>query len=186
VSLFSYIDEIFFSFFFIDLRFDPSACSSGLSIFDDNTNLRQKTYLIGNRTCRLMTTGWIHGIHYWSMRIISRGPFGRVVLGIVPGHFDISMDHYPGITADSFGFYIFNGNKYNNGQFADFSVESIQNGDVVGVLLDLDAKTLTYYKNGYLLGTAFGHLLTRNNTKFYPTVTFYDFGSWISLIKTFK
>lgn len=133
-----------------------------------------------------MITGWMHGIHYWSMRIINRGPMGRILLGVVPAYFDIGIDHYPGTTVDSFGFYILNGNKYNNGQSSVFSVDLIRNGDVVGVLLDLDAKTLTYYKNGYLLGTAFGHLITKNNTKFYPTVTFYDFGSWISLIRTFR
>lgn len=170
----------------IDLRFDPAACGPGLFITNDNTHLRQNTVVTEGRTCRTMIAGWMHGTHYWSMRVINHGLMARIIIGIVPSYFDISIPHYPGATADSFGLYLVNGNKYNGGQPSGFSTDLIRSGDIIGVLLDLHAKTLTFFKNGHLLGTAFGHLPVHGLIRFYPAVTFYDMGSWISLVKTFK
>jgi hypothetical protein len=53
--------------------------------------------------------------------------------------------------------YIYNGiagNKYNNGTNSAYGA-SFTNGDVIGVALDMDAGTLTFYKNNSSQGTAY-------------------------------
>jgi len=174
--------------FFSDLRFDPAACGPGLFISENNTHLRQNVPTTGNfGTCRTMNTGWTEGVHYWSIRIIDRGSAGHVMIGIVQPTFNISLLHYPGKTSDSYGFYLINGNKYNNGIATAFTTDLPQNNDVIGVLLDLEARTLTYFKNGKILGTAFGLLPDQGtNAKYYPAVGFYELGQWVSLIRTIK
>jgi hypothetical protein len=58
----------------------------------------------------------------------------------------------------SYWYYSFNGNKYtyttNSGAYG----ASYTDNDVIGIALDLDAGTLTFYKNGASQGTAFSGL----------------------------
>jgi hypothetical protein len=68
-----------------------------------------------------------------------------------------SLPNYPGGSADSYGYYATNGNKYNNSSSSAYG-SSYGNGDVIGVALDLDAGTLTFYKNGTTQGTAYSGL----------------------------
>jgi hypothetical protein len=134
-----------------------------------------------------MNTGWTEGVHYWSIRIIERGSSAYLVIGIVLPTFNISLIHYPGATNDSYGLCLSNGQKYNNSVGTAFTSDLPKNNDVIGVLLDLEARTLTYYKNGQILGTAFGLLPDKGtNAKYYPAVGFYELGQWVSLIRTIK
>ncbi len=174
--------------FFSDLRFDSSACGPGLFISENNTHLRQNVPTTGNfGTCRTMNTGWTEGVHYWSIRIIERGSSAYLVIGIVLPTFNISLIHYPGATNDSYGLCLSNGQKYNNSVGTAFTSDLPKNNDVIGVLLDLEARTLTYYKNGQILGTAFGLLPDKGtNAKYYPAVGLRELGLWVSLIRTIK
>lgn len=172
---------------FADLHFDPAACGPGLFISDNNTHLRRNIASDHYNTCRTMHTGWTQGVHYWSIRVIDRGSSCRILTGIVLPTFDISLPQYVGQTSDSYGIYWSNGNKYNRGATAAFTSDLPRNNDVIGILLDLEARTLTYYKNGQILGTAFGLLpLQGTDDKYYPAVTLVQLGQWVSLIKTTK
>jgi hypothetical protein len=51
--------------------------------------------------------------------------------------------------------YYVDGTKYGNGATATAYGASYTTGDVIGVALDMDAGTLTFYKNGVSQGTAF-------------------------------
>lgn len=138
-------------------------------------------------TCRISDAGWTEGIHYWSIRIIDRGETGTLLIGIVSSAFNTSLAQYPGQTSDSYGLYLIHGQKYNNAVPVAFTSDLLQNNDVLGILLDLEARTLTYFKNGQILGTAFGQLpLQGTNTKYYPAVGLYELGQWVSLIRTVK
>lgn len=171
----------------IDHRFDSSACAPDLFISDNNTHLRKNTETLGHRSCRIGTTGWTKGVHYWSVRIIDRASRGYITIGVILSTFDVSLLKYVGQTTTSYGFYAYNGHKYHNHVGKAFTSDLPKNGDVIGVLLDLDARTLTYFKNGQILGTAFGQLpVADNNTKYYPAVSFYELGHWVTLIKTTK
>jgi len=55
---------------------------------------------------------------------------------------------------NSYGYYAFNGSKATNGTVTSYGA-SYGTSDVVGIALDLDNGTLTFYKNGTTQGTAF-------------------------------
>ncbi len=172
--------------FFSDLRFDSSACGPGLFISENNTHLRQNVPTGNFRTCT-MNIGWTKGVHYWSIRIIDRGQKGHAFIGIVPSTFDTSFFQYPGKTSDSYGIYFNNGKTYNNGGGTEFTSDLPKNNDVIGVLLDLEARTLTYFKNKEILGTAFGRLPHQGgNVRYHPAVGFCELGQWVILITTTK
>ena len=65
-----------------------------------------------------------------------------------------STTDYVGANANSWGYYASNGNKYNSGTGTAYGA-SYGSGDVIGAALDMDAGTLTFYKNGASQGTAF-------------------------------
>jgi hypothetical protein len=58
-------------------------------------------------------------------------------------------------TATNTWTYFNDGTKYGNGATATAYGASYTTGDVIGVALDMDAGTLTFYKNGVSQGTAF-------------------------------
>ena len=66
-------------------------------------------------------------------------------------------DKYLGNTANSYGYFHSNGNKYNNGTGSAYGASYTTN-DVIGVALDMDNGTLTFYKNGTSQGTAYSSL----------------------------
>jgi hypothetical protein len=80
-----------------------------------------------------------------------------MVVGISSATTPITTDTFVGGTATSYGYYNGNGQKYNNGTGASYGATYTTN-DVIGVALDLDAGTLTFYKNGTTQGTAFTSL----------------------------
>lgn len=68
-----------------------------------------------------------------------------------------SSNIYVGFSSDSWGYHSTNGNKWNNNSPSAYGA-SYQTGDVVGVALDIDAGTLTFYKNNASQGVAFSGL----------------------------
>lgn len=64
---------------------------------------------------------------------------------------------YVGSTADSYGYYGLNGQKYNNGSSSAYGATYTTN-DVIGIALDMDAGTIVFYKNNASQGTAFSGL----------------------------
>ncbi|UJR13154.1 hypothetical protein I4U23_000178 [Adineta vaga] len=168
-----------------ELRFDPSVCGSGLYISDENLQLRQVANADRFRSCRLMNAGWSSGIHYWSFRLVDLGA-SSLVLGVVTDEFDISAETYPGSSSNNYGLYTSNGSKYTNGGSFQFAPDNLyQNNDEAGILLDLEARTITFFKNGRMMGTAFSNIAPGSNmTKYYPAVGLYHLGHWINIIKT--
>ena len=77
--------------------------------------------------------------------------------------FGVSRDpngdsNFIGGHSTSFG-YVNNGSKYTNGSAAGYG-DSFTANDVIGVALDLDSGTLTFYKNGSSQGTAYNSMGT--------------------------
>jgi len=89
------------------------------------------------------------GKWYWEV-LHTGGSYNMV--GIIPTTFS-SFAAFAGSTSDSYSWYTV-GNKYTNGTSATYG-GSWTVGDIIGVALDLDAGTLTYYKNGVSKGAAF-------------------------------
>lgn len=77
---------------------------------------------------------------------------GTQLVGIAASTASATLS-YPGQDATSYGYASNNGEKYNNGATAYGATWTAN--DVIGIALDLDAGTLTFYKNGTSQGTAF-------------------------------
>jgi hypothetical protein len=123
---------------------------------------------IANWTTTVATIGVSSGKWYWEQVYtnITAGTYGMA--GIVDGSFSIATANYPGITATSYGYFNSNGYKYNNAGSAAYGA-TYTNNDIIGVALDLDAGTLTFYKNNVSQGVAFTGL----SGTFFPALSTY-------------
>lgn len=110
--------------------------------------------------CRA-TIGKSTGKWYWEVKYVSATVVGFLV-GI--GTNGTTVNSYPGGSATSYGYYHNNGDKYNNGGHVGYGA-TWTTGDVIGIALDMDAGTLTFYKNGVSQGVAYSGI----------TGTFYPF-----------
>ena len=81
----------------------------------------------------------------------STGALGRANIGVQTALGGLT--NYVGADANGWG-YNFDGLKLNNGSTVAYGAGYIT-GDVIGVALDMDAGTLTFYKNGATQGQAF-------------------------------
>jgi hypothetical protein len=117
------------------------------------------------------TLGVSSGKYYWESTLLtsSGADAGVGISSNTSG----SANSYLGVDANSWAYYGNNGNKRNNDVGAAYGA-SYTNGDVIGVALDLDAGTLTFYKNNTSQGTAYSSLpantyfpaVTNNNSSF--------------------
>ena len=78
------------------------------------------------------------------------------VIGVTIGIMSPSSTGYVGFSANSYA-YRGSGSKFNNDTSTSYGA-SYSVGDVIGVALDMDAGTLTFYKNGVSQGLAFSSL----------------------------
>jgi hypothetical protein len=92
------------------------------------------------------------GKHYWEYTIQTANQ--RETLGILTP--SAGLTNYVSSNVGGFAYFSFDGTKGNNGWTAYGA--SYTNGDVISVLLDMDAKTLTFWKNGVSQGQAFSGL----------------------------
>jgi hypothetical protein len=65
---------------------------------------------------------------------------------------------YVGSNSDGYSYHSDSGNKYNNGSASSYGASYASDNTVIGIALDLDAGTVTFYKNGVSQGTAFSSL----------------------------
>jgi len=89
------------------------------------------------------------GKWYWE---VTASATAEDMIGITKA--DVATTGYFGSQATSYGYYKTNGNKFNSATGTAYGA-TYASGDIIGVALDLDAGTLTYYKNGVSQGTAF-------------------------------
>jgi len=127
--------------------FNPLAIGSGVTLSNGNLDFASST---ANSTAR-STFAVSSGKWYWEITATTSTP--ELNIGITDAStYDNSV--YPGATASSYGYYTGTGQKLNNGTLFSYGA-SIAVGDVVGIALDMDAGTITFYKNGSSQGTAF-------------------------------
>jgi hypothetical protein len=115
-----------------------------------NGNLELTTSSSGYSSTR-STIAVSSGKWYWEVTFSNN----NVVLGIAPS--SGARPLVPGNTSTSYAFDCWDGDKRNNDTTSTYA-SSLIVGDVLGVALDLDNGTLTFYKNGTSLGTAFSSI----------------------------
>jgi hypothetical protein len=100
------------------------------------------------------TIGVSSGKFYWE---ITQGSTTDLVVGIT-NSFYADANNGPGFSANAYVYLSFNGNKKNNSSSVAYGATFQVLNDVVGIALDMDAGTLTFYKNGVSQGQAYSGL----------------------------
>jgi hypothetical protein len=98
------------------------------------------------------------GKWYWEVTVtaVSSASIHIGVIKDVLTTFSGTQYYEPGLTADGYA-YQNDGTKYNNNTNTSYGASYTTN-DVIGVAMDLDAGTLTFYKNNTSQGQAFSGL----------------------------
>lgn len=111
------------------------------------------------------TFGVTSGKWYWEFTANSASD---LMFGVVreTASFTNASTGYPGGDGNGWGYYQNSGTKYN-GLGAVAYGASYTTGDIIGVALDADAGTLTFYKNGVSQGQAFNNL---TSGPFFPAI----------------
>lgn len=154
------IDNVIYGASYDSMNDSPTSVGSpsNYAVFNPNDKSSSITTSNGNLAATLGVAGWVSikgsfgvssGQWYWEV-LYSSG--ANMFAGI--GTSATTLSSYPGSTADSYGVQASNGNKYNNAAATAYT-SAIAATDVVGMAFDATAGTLTYYKNGASLGTAF-------------------------------
>jgi len=112
----------------------------------------------------ISTMGILSGKWYWEITPTSI-PAGGVSIGVVP--IPTTNDSGTvGNNASEYG-YLSGGTKFNNSTSTAYGASYIAN-DVIGIALDLDGGTITFYKNNTSQGTAFSSITA---TTYIPAVS---------------
>tara|TARA_Y100000592_G_scaffold52570_1_gene83052 strand:+ start:13013 stop:16744 length:3732 start_codon:yes stop_codon:yes gene_type:complete len=143
----------------------PDTPTDGFAVLNNVGNTTNMTFSEGNLQTTVSGTSAAKceatfavssGKWYWEVYIKSFTSFSTAMVGVkditVSGHETHNFTH-PSIYA----YYSNTGNKYNSGNQGSYGA-TFTTGDIIGVALDLDAGTLTFYKNGVSQGTAFSSL----------------------------
>ena len=95
------------------------------------------------------TIGVLSGKWYWESKVVTQSGSNNVIAGgIAKSDWNL---RYPGNTSTSIG-YAANGQIYSAGNNEGAYGATYTTGDIIGVALDMDSLTLTFYKNGVSQG----------------------------------
>lgn len=126
---------------------NPSDKGAGMTLSNGNLTAAVGTVSMVRSTQSMSSGKW-----YWEVTRVSGADF---VTGVAKS--GASLTTALGGDANGWGYIGSNGNKYNSASSVAYGA-TIANGDVVGVALDLDGGTLTFYKNGVSQGVAYSGL----------------------------
>lgn len=129
---------------------NPLALGSTISLSNGNLDGSQSSTNAGV----LGTIGLSSGKWYWEVTVNTRSGGTDCVIGIANTSYTPATA--PTTTANSWG-YLGSALRGNNASFVSYGA-TYGAGDVIGVALDLDNGTLTFYKNGVSQGQAYSGL----------------------------
>ena len=130
------------------------------SLFPTVSEANLKFGVSGNSwTAIRATIGVSSGKWYWEITPLTAPSNNWFMNGIkdVTESIPAGTSQYVGFTSGSYGYYSLNGKKYNNASSVSYGA-AYGVGDVIGVALDIDAGTLTFYKNNVSQGVAYSGL----------------------------
>jgi hypothetical protein len=104
----------------------------------------------------LTTTGMelTEGKHYWEVELLSKH-VGGTFIGISRPNLDPREDYLTRNCIDGWFFGPDNGYLFGNGKYASDAAGPFEQGDRVGMLLDLDNGSLRFFKNGVAHGPGY-------------------------------
>ena len=106
------------------------------------------------------TFGVSSGKWYWEATYNVVGGGGSFI-GWVRDQISNQTPNDLGYVSNEYAYVSTSGNKYNAASFGAYGA-SYANGDVIGLALDMDAGTMTFYKNNVSQGTAYSSLPSGN------------------------
>ncbi len=140
--------------------------SSGLTITGDTVFRNANENWSSARANVPLTTGkW-----YWEVAIDTNstpGSIGTMICAVGTG---FSSGSNGGGTSDAYG-YMGDGKKRRNSTYESYGA-AFAAGDVIGIAVDMDARTVTFYKNGVSQGIAYTGLVAT----IYPCISLYYIG----------
>jgi hypothetical protein len=157
---------------------NPLATISGYTT-TTNGNLTANFTNAGNGSTALATTAISSGKWYWEIYVTAAGTHATLPeIGIADIRYNYSAAAGATYLSGSPYGYVYqkNGNKANNGTSSTYGA-SWTTGNVIGVALDMDAGTLTFYKDNASQGTAY----TGISGTFYPAADGYASSGTVSL-----
>ena len=114
------------------------------------------------------TVGFTSGTHFWSFEIVDGCD---VMIGIC-NKIPLSVSNFPGfgpgITEKGVSYNGSTGRRYLKHENRSFG-PTFGKGDVIGTLLNMNHKTVTFYKNGVRVGTA-ASSVTLGALTYYPCI----------------
>ena len=115
-----------------------------------------------NETYTTSTVGLSKGLWYWEVKITDKGANQTFEIGIASEPSRASGSQvWLGYHPNNYGLYASSGNVYNgNGASSASYGVSVDEGDIVGVYLDLDASKIYYAKNGAIMNSGTGLAIT--------------------------
>jgi hypothetical protein len=133
-----------------------TACGSKMSLSEDGL-----VATAGSDGWQMVTGGepMTEGRHYWEVEITKRGNADFIfLLGAVRPSLDHDKKHWN--TNDAYFINACYGSLCGNDKYGDDKQGAFAEGDRVGVLLDLDAGWLRFYRNGKRCGPGFTEGMT--------------------------
>ena len=121
-----------------------------------------------NETYTTSTVGLSKGLWYWEIKITDKGANQTFEMGIASEPSRASGSQvWLGYHPNNYGLYASNGNVYNGngGTSASYGV-SVDEGDIVGVYLDLDASKIYFAKDGVIMNSGTGLAITAVGSTF--------------------
>jgi hypothetical protein len=103
------------------------------------------------------TFGISSGKWYWEIVASPSSP-PSLCVGIIKTSFTPIGDVFVGYQPEGYGYYSYDGRKVNNSSFSTYGSSWEGAQYVIGIALDMDAGTITFYRNNVSQGTAFSSL----------------------------
>lgn len=128
--------------------------------------------ILSNGDLTASTTGSWHTVRaniskssgkwYWEQKLVSGARVGMIGVGTSGA----TLTFYIGSDTMGWSMYCDNGNKVTNSVSVAYGTACAVN-DIIGIALDLDGDTISFYKNNTLIGTAFTGL----TGTYYPAIS---------------
>mmetsp|Transcript_11976 Transcript_11976/g.17808 ORF Transcript_11976/g.17808 Transcript_11976/m.17808 type:complete len:580 (+) Transcript_11976:106-1845(+) len=97
------------------------------------------------------------GIHYWTVYIEAAPSTSDIMVGVTNPHFS-GNDRFLSHHSNGWGISCNGGKRCHNSVLTDYANMNIGRGDTIGVLLNLEKKTLEFFVNGNSMGIAFSNV----------------------------
>eukprot|EP01027_Heterolobosea_sp_BB2_P010532 GEZU01015449.1.p2 GENE.GEZU01015449.1~~GEZU01015449.1.p2 ORF type:complete len:174 (+),score=27.37 GEZU01015449.1:225-746(+) len=119
-------------------------------------------------------TRFIEGVHEWHVKIDTCSQYTEIMVGVCTENSDVNS--WFSAKSKGYGMYAYNGDSYPSA--TPFIGSKNKPGDVITVILDLNARTLSIRVNGVLKGVCNRNL---PQEPLYPAIVMYRAGDQVTL-----